>query len=116
MTFSELSHNEQVGLIGLMKAVAMANGVISAEEMRGIDKVADELGDEAYRSLLEEVGKRFSDLGKLKEFLAGVEDESARNLIYGTVWEESIADPDINHTETELLDWLRNTWQITERE
>ena len=56
------------------------------------------------------------ELDDLKNFLTGIEDESARNVIFGTVWEESSVDPDINHTETELLDCLRNAWQIAEQE
>ncbi|MFC1498379.1 TerB family tellurite resistance protein [Verrucomicrobiota bacterium] len=115
MSLATLSHEQQIALTALMKAIAMANGVISEGEARGIARVAKELGDEVYRSLLDEADKRFKDIDELKRFLSGIEDTSARNLIYGTVWEESVADPDIKHIESDLLNWLKTTWNIQDK-
>ena len=112
MTLSELSYEQKIALVALMKAVAMANAKVSDGEARGIAGVADALGDETYRTLLDEAESRFESVDALKEFLGKITDTAARELIYGTVWDESMADPDIQHSESELLQWLAKSWEI----
>ncbi len=112
MSFTTLTHDQQLALIALMEAIAMANGTISEGERRGIDKVATDLGDEVYRTLLDEVDSRFESVDELKAFLKEIKEKEAQELIYGTVWEESVADPDIKQNEAELVNWLQAEWQI----
>ena len=112
MTLTDLSHDQQMALVALVEAVAMANGIVSEGELKGIGKIVEQLGEEQYRGLMTEADERFGSLDDLKNLLATIEDQSAREIIYGTVWEASVSDPDVNHTETELLDWLKNAWQI----
>jgi hypothetical protein len=112
MSFKNLDHDQQLALVALMTGVAMANEEISEGEIKCIEKVANELGDETYRSLIDEAAKHFANADDLKNFLKGIEDKSVQELIYGTVWEESMADPDIKHNESELLDWLKTIWNI----
>ena len=112
MTISELSHEQQVALVSLMQAVILADGVVSEDQVKGITAVTDELGEDAYRALLEEAHARLEDTDELKAFLGTIEGDEARQLIYGTVWEESMADPNIQHAESELLVWLAGAWGI----
>ena len=112
MTIANLSHDQKLGLVALLEAVAMANREISEGEQKEIAMVATALGDEEYRKLIGEVETRFDGLDSLKEFLKTIEDKPARDLIFGTVWEESTADPLIKETESDLLDWLAKTWDI----
>ena len=115
MSLATLSHEQQIALAALMKGIAMANGVVLESEAKGIARIAEELGDEVYRGLLDEADKSFKDMDDLKNFLLAIEDTSARNLIYGTVWEESLADPDIRHEESDLLNWLKAAWNIQDK-
>lgn len=113
MKISELSHEEKIALVALVKAIAMANGSLNEAELCEIGQIAIKLGGgDEYRALMDEADERFADLKELKIFLKTVEDEEARNVIFGTVWEESVADPNITHTESELIQWLSNTWDI----
>jgi len=111
-TINDLTHDQKVALVGLVEAIVLADGLVSETECAGIGKLAEELGDNAYRALLDEVDNRFEDVDALKSFLETIDDQDARELIYGTAWEESMACPDTHHTETELLEWLKNTWDI----
>lgn len=113
-SISDLSRNEKIALVALMKAIALANQTITESEMGVIDRVASELGEEEYRLLLDEADNSFADLEDLKTALAGIDSKETRDIIYGTAWEESAADPLINHMESELLDWLKTTWNIEE--
>ncbi len=110
MTIADLSHDQKLALVALMRAVALANSEVSEGEQKEIAIVTDAIGNEEYRSLISEAGTRFDSLAGLKDFLKSVEDKGARDLIFGTVWEESAADVDIKHTESELLDWLAEIW------
>ena len=113
-SIASLSHDEQLALVALMKAIALANQDITDGEIKIIDRVAKELGDETYRGLLDESDNCYGDIEDVKTALAAIDKKETQELIYGTAWEESAADPLINHAESELLEWLQNTWNIQE--
>lgn len=113
MTISELSHEQRIALVALVKAIVMSNGDVTSGELSEIGQIVIKLGgDEEYRSLLNEADERFSDLDDLKIFLRTIEEEEARSVIFGTVWEESVADPNITHEESELIEWVASIWDI----
>ena len=112
MELADLSHDQKIALVALMEAVAMSDTDVTEAEQREIGEVARALGDQEYRSLMEEADERFADLDSLKVFLQAVEDQEARELIYGTVWEEAIANPVLNPIESVLLDWLAREWDL----
>ena len=113
MTISELTHQQLVGLVGLLEAVVMADQSVSLPEQEVLSSVVDAVGEDMYRALLEDADNRFEDLDALKAFLTEITDQDAREVIYGTVWEEAVAAPSVNHEESELLSWLATTWSIT---
>jgi uncharacterized tellurite resistance protein B-like protein len=115
MSIASLTEDQQIALVALFKTVAMADGEVSGGETTQIDKIAVALGNETYRRLLDQAESRFRGVEDLKRFLATIDDDAARNLIYGTVWEESMADPAREASESELLDWLAATWNIKTR-
>jgi len=112
MTISDLSHKQRIALVALMEAVAMADGSVTEGESSRIGAVAEALGDDEYRRLLNEADERFEDLDHLKQFLETIADRNARELIFGTIWEEAVADPTIVHRESELLQWLSGAWGV----
>lgn len=112
MTISELTHEQQVGLVGLLEAVVMADKTVSEPEQDVLAGVVETVGEEMFRAVLEEADSRFVDLDALKTFLAGIKEQPARDIIYGTVWQEALATPSVNHDESELLAWLAETWSI----
>ena len=112
MELNELTHDQRLALVSLIEAVSLSNGIVTDGERGSIAHTATLLGDDEYRALLEEADRRFSGIDGLKAFLPQIASPEARNLIYGTVWEAMVADPDIDHRETELLNWLAETWSI----
>jgi uncharacterized tellurite resistance protein B-like protein len=112
MRLTELTRRQQIALVGLMEAVVMADREVTEDEERRIDGIAGEIGDDTYRDLLEEADGLFDGIESLKLYLAGIEDQAARELIYGTVWKEVQADPAMTATESDLLSWLRAAWNI----
>jgi hypothetical protein len=112
MTLGELTHHQQVALAALVETVTMAGGRVTEGETRRIDGIVGELGEATYRSLLEEAETTFADEDELREFLAEIHDQNARELIYGTVLDEVLAEPTAQAVSSEWLDWLRGEWGI----
>jgi uncharacterized tellurite resistance protein B-like protein len=112
MTVSDLTHDQLVALVGLLEAIVMADKEVSDPEQDRLTAVADAVGEDMYRALLEDANSRFADLDALKRALAAVADQEARNVVYGVAWEEAVASPSIRHDESELLAWLADTWDI----
>jgi len=112
MTLNELTQEQKIALAAAVEAVAVIDGRVSEGEGRKIGKIADELGDEEYRALLDEVESRFEDIDAVKEFLQSIEDQNARDLIYGTVLDEAMAEPSVDVSTSELLKWLADEWQV----
>ena len=112
MDVRHLTRDQQVALVGLLEAVALSDGTISDGELVGIDRLTADIGEDAYRRLMEEADDRFPDLATLKEGLLAVADRDVRDLIYGLAMEESMAAPSTAHGKAELLDWLAGEWGI----
>jgi hypothetical protein len=112
MNISELTQDQLAGLLGLLKAVVMADGIVSPAEQNILEKIVQAVGEDTYRTAFEGADERFANLDTLKDFLTRIEDQGAREVIYFTVWEEAVASPSTNHEESELLAWLADLWSI----
>ncbi len=111
MTLTQLSHEQKLALVALLELFTMADGTVSDGEVAQINRIADGLGDEAYRELLDETAERFADVEMLKASLLTINERAARELIYGFVLEEVMSSPSTTPIP-DLLEWLRGEWQI----
>jgi len=111
MTLSGLSHDQKLGLVALLELFAMSDGVVSESETKQINKIAEGLGDEEYRELMDEADTQFADVDMLKSWLGAIKERGARELIYGLVMEEVMSAPTTTQIP-EMLDWLKDEWQI----
>lgn len=112
MELTDLTRNQQFGLVALIEKIAMSDGTVAEGEQKEIGKIADKLGEDKYRELLDDVDERIQDKAALREFLTTITDQEARDLIYGTAMEESMLAPSVNHEQSELLEWLKGEWSI----
>jgi hypothetical protein len=111
MELGELDADERIALVGLVKAVLMADGRVSEEEHDEVALLVDAFGEAGYRTALDAFESRFPDEGSFRQFLAGLIRQDARELIYGTILEGASADA-IAGQESELLAWLGRVWGI----
>ena len=112
MTLSDLSHDQQVALVALAEAIALSDGEVTEKESAEIGHIAGELGEAAYRALLDEAENRFPTVTQLKPFLASIRDQAAREIIYRTAMQEALAEITFDNRDVELLNWLAETWSI----
>jgi uncharacterized tellurite resistance protein B-like protein len=108
----DLPHDEQLALAGLLRRVVMAGGDVSEAEAQGLSEIADAIGAEAYAALMDEAATRFTNEEELQAFLAAIENQESREMIYGLVLMEAGFEG-VNASEADLLAWLAMTWKIT---
>jgi hypothetical protein len=111
MELAELNRDEQIALAGLLEFVVLASGHVTEDEHNEIDAIVEALGEDKYRSAVDEVDRRFEDEESMREFLHSITRQEAREVIYGTVMEAAMADS-VEGRESALLDWLAVEWKI----
>lgn len=111
MELSDLSHDEQLALLGLVQFIGESNHQVTDEESDSIADIVQALGAAHYRKIATEADESFGDEAALRTFLEGVTRPEARELIYGTALEVALSDT-MFEGESELLDWLASTWNI----
>ncbi|HEY2901219.1 MAG TPA: TerB family tellurite resistance protein [Polyangia bacterium] len=111
MELRELNQDERLGLVALIEAVVRADHQVSEEEEGVLADVIEALGPEAYDAAVEKVDEELDGEEALKKFLQRITRPEARELIYGTVLELAISDV-MTGSESTLLGWLADTWQI----
>jgi hypothetical protein len=111
MELEDLNADERTALVGLMKLVVMSDGEVAEDEVEHVEELVDVFGQEGYEAALETFEKRFADEPSFRKFLAGIERQEARELIFGTVL-EGADEGAIEGTEASLLDWLSKLWNV----
>jgi hypothetical protein len=111
MNLNDLLPEESLALVALSRAVARADGAITALEGQAIAVIAAELGEATYRRLFAKAAESFPDQAALKKFLAGIERPEARSAIYESILALAAVDS-ISAEEEPLLAWLQETWEI----
>jgi hypothetical protein len=112
MELADLNQDERTALVGLMKVVVMSDGSVSEDELEHVETLVDAFGESEYQRTLDAFEKRFLDEASFRTFLRGVGREEARELIFGTVL-ESAGEGALDGGETDLLDWLSKTWNVS---
>ena len=114
MELKDLTDDERVALVALIKLMVQSNSRATDLEAKLVAHEAASLGRSAYRAASEEADRRFPNEGDLRAFLTTIERQEARELIYGTVLDAALADgPDAN--EVKALDWLAGLWNVKTR-
>ena len=111
MTLNDLNHDEKMALVALIEVAVITDTHVSTEELALMDEIVNELGEDTFHALAEEAEQRFAQRDALRTFLKGITRQEAREIIYGTVLAEAIADA-VPHAEADFLDWLAKEWKI----
>jgi integrase len=108
----DLSHDEKTALVALVELLVSSDKEASEDEADRIAEIAHSVGGpEAYRLLAEEVDRRFADEDDLKAFLATIERQEARELVFERALELAMPDGIRSH-EAEFLEWLERQWNL----
>jgi len=114
MELRELSSEEDVVLVGLLRDVAQADGRYSESEKVHVDRVRAALGAARFEAAVEAARERFPTRDALKAAAKAVTRQDARVVIYDTL--DSLAAADGKTSEEQRpLAWLASWWQLTRR-
>jgi hypothetical protein len=111
MELRDLTPDERMALVGLMKLAVMSDGNVSDEELEHVEELVDAFGESGYQQTLDAFESRFADQATFRSFLRTLERQEARELIFGTVLEAAGAEA-VEGAEAELIDWLARTWNV----
>ncbi len=111
MTINELSRDEKLALVALTEVAVISDRDITDTEVAQIEAIVDGLGEDLFQELAEEAERRFAERTSLKTFLTTLTNPDARELIFGTVLNENLANT-IPHEQAEFMDWLSKTWDL----
>jgi uncharacterized tellurite resistance protein B-like protein len=111
MELEDLDQHERLALVALIKAIVFADRRVSADEAELLPEIIAAIGEDAYRRTFTIAAERFGDETSLKTFLATIERQEARDLIYETLGELAASDG-VSREEQALLGWLGATWSI----
>ena len=111
MTINELSRDEKLALVALTEVAVISDRDITDTEVAEVEAIVEALGEDLFHELAEEAESRFAERSALKTFLTTLTNPDARELIFGTVLSENLANT-IPHEQAEFMDWLSATWNL----
>jgi len=111
MTLKELTRDEQLVLLALVRLMIQQDGQFSAEEAAELQTITDELGEEDFWSLAQQAAEKMQDEAAIRHHAERVTRPAAHALIYGTLFDLA-AQGSIVSDEGALLEWLQSVWQL----
>lgn len=110
-SISDLDQAEKEALAKLVRLMARADGDLSIAERAKIDSIAIDAGGDSFWALLDAAAESEDDQATILEEVASVGTSDAREIIYGVLYELSIADTS-GDGENEILDALASSWNL----
>jgi len=111
MELHELSHEEEVVLVGLLRDVAQADGRYSAAEKAHIDALRAEFGAARFDAAIGAARERFTSREALKNAAREISRQEARVLIFAQLTALAAADGTSSEEEKPLA-WLASWWNL----
>src|SRR5262249_37623046 len=108
MQLTDLDSDERLALVSFSRVIARADGTVSPTEGRTVKRVRQARGGASFRERFAQAAEFFPDEAALRPFLAGIQRQEARALIFQTVLELAASD-EISPEEGPLVAWLEET-------
>ncbi len=110
-SISDLDDGEKAALAKLIRLVARADGDLSPQERAKIDSIAIDAGGDSFWALLDAAAASEDDQATILAQVAAVGTSDAHEIMYGALYELSIADSS-GEGENELLDQIAAGWKL----
>jgi len=111
MNIRELSSEENLALIGLLKVIIQADNLYSLKESAQLKRVASLIGADLFKQTVDVAREKFKTLDDVKAFVPSVTRQEARMLIFSLLQEMAHADG-VVADEEQSLEWLAKLWNI----
>ena len=111
MNLRDLAPDEQLVLVGLIKAIVHADQSVSTKESESIADLARSLGPEIWNARVNEARTRLVTADDLFQLAKEIHRPEARVLIHGCLCDVAAADQLVDKEE-QILTWLAEVWQL----
>ncbi|MBX3252239.1 MAG: hypothetical protein KF901_34015 [Myxococcales bacterium] len=111
MQYEELSPDEQIALVGLVRLMVRMDGELSPAEVLAIQRLAKEIGATRFWSAMTEV--QAMEMDELSKYVLRVERLEVREWMYGVLVGIAAVDG-IDVAESELLAWVMEIWGLND--
>lgn len=109
MDLDDFSADEDLALLGLMRAVIQADGDYSNEERAEVIALRDEMGADRFDSAIAGARERFGTLAALKEHAKSIHREPVRSTIMRRLMAVAASDG-VDESEEAPIRWLAHAW------
>jgi len=110
MEISELTPEEDIALVGLLREVVQADETYSDEEKQSIHSLRAIMGDVRFQQAMKGAD-RFGSRAELKDFVKKIDRQEARQLIYDVLHQVAESDG-LDTSEEKPLRWLASWWGL----
>lgn len=111
MEINELTPDEELVLLGLLREIVQADGEYTPQEQAAVDRVRSALGPARFDQAILKAQDRFTSRAELKEQARAVERPEARRAIYDLLVTVAASDGVAESEEAPLV-WLASWWEM----
>lgn len=111
MDIRELTDDENLALVGLLKLIIQADNLYSLKESAQLKRVAGMMGADVFHRTVEAAREKFKTLQDAKAFAPSVTRQEARMLIFSVLQDMAHVDG-VVADEEHSLEWLAKLWNI----
>lgn len=109
MKFDELNPDEQIAFAGLIRLMIRMDGELSPGEVKAVSSLAKDIGAPNLWMLMTDT--RALESNEVSRRVAAIDSRPVREWMYGVLVGLAAVDG-IDPSETTLLDWLREVWEL----
>lgn len=114
MELHELTPEEDVVLVGLLREISSADGRYSESEKAHVARVRAALGDARFDAAVAAASEQFQTRDALKAAVKSVTGREARVVIYDTLDAMAASDGKTEEEERPLA-WLASWWDLAKK-
>jgi len=111
MDLGQLTTDEGIALAALARAVLRADGQVGDGERDQLQQISEELGAERLALLFDGASRAGTTEKDLRRLASAVERPSAREAIFGVLFDLAASDG-LAPPEEGLLGWLADLWDL----
>jgi hypothetical protein len=111
LEIGDLTREEDLALLGLLKAVIQADKKLSFDENEELKRVATLMGRERFHERVSEAKEMFITLSDIKRYVRGIDRQPARRLIFDLLRQMAQHDG-LEPAEDDLMAWLAESWGL----
>jgi len=111
MEYNELTSDERVLLVGMIRKVAGADQKFSDQEKAELNKVAEQMGGGLFKEADQQAVQLFTSVEAIEASARSVTRPESRELIFTTLQDLAVSD-EVASEEMELVNWLADLWDL----